>query len=145
VGPRGFIFGARHRRHAVRNVGDQPARVLILSAPSCGPDEMFAELDAATAAGLPEIERLVAICAKYGVAIEQPTDWKENSMLDKARTRVAHLVDLRDAETIDVLGPTIQFLTPPGPSDDDPCVMRGIIPPGVPVPLHSHRDPETFS
>jgi quercetin dioxygenase-like cupin family protein len=28
--------------------------------------------------------------------------------------------------------------------DGDPCVMRGTIPPGVAVPLHSHADPETF-
>ena len=72
VGPGGFFFGARHRRHAIRNVGDQPARVLILSAPSCGLDQMFAELDAATAAGMTKIETLAAICAKYGVAIEPP-------------------------------------------------------------------------
>jgi len=75
VGPGGFFFGARHRRHAFRNVGDQPARVLVLSAPSCGLDQMFAELDAATAtaAGMPEIAKLVAIAAKYGVTIEPPT------------------------------------------------------------------------
>jgi quercetin dioxygenase-like cupin family protein len=66
-------------------------------------------------------------------------------MLDTAlRKRAAHLVDLRDAETINILGPTIQFLTLPEADDNDPCVMRGTIPPGVPVPLHSHRDPETF-
>lgn len=61
----------------------------------------------------------------------------------------AHIVDLRDAEIIDVLGPTIQVLTPvqagdPEMGEDSPCVMRGTIPPGVPVPLHAHRDPETF-
>src|SRR5262245_12848568 len=28
VGPGGFFFGARRRRHAFRNVGDEPARVL---------------------------------------------------------------------------------------------------------------------
>lgn len=72
VGPGGFFFGARHRRHGYRNVGDQPARVLILCVPSCGLDHMFAELDAATAAGMPEIEKLTAICAKYGVIIEPP-------------------------------------------------------------------------
>jgi quercetin dioxygenase-like cupin family protein len=67
-------------------------------------------------------------------------------MLDTAlrKNRTAHLVDLGDAETIDVLGPTIQFLTPPTAGDNEPCVMRGTIPPGVSVPLHSHRDPETF-
>ncbi len=70
VGPGGFFFGARNRRHAVRNVGDQPTRVLVLSAPSCGLDQMFAELDAATANGTPEIGKLAAITAKYGVILE---------------------------------------------------------------------------
>ncbi|HYH90061.1 MAG TPA: cupin domain-containing protein [Solirubrobacteraceae bacterium] len=55
----------------------------------------------------------------------------------------AQLVDPSAVETLDVLGPTIQFLTAP---DDDsaPCVMRGTIPAGIDVPLHSHADPETF-
>lgn len=54
----------------------------------------------------------------------------------------AYLVDPAAVETLDVLGPTVQFLTPP--EDGEPCVMRGTIPPGVVVPLHSHADPETF-
>jgi quercetin dioxygenase-like cupin family protein len=54
------------------------------------------------------------------------------------------LVDLRTVETINVLGPTIQFITSPDGGGDAPCVMRGTIPPGVVVPLHSHADPETF-
>jgi len=73
IEPGGFFFGARGRRHAVRNAGDKPARVLILSAPSCGLDQMFGELDAATAAGVPEFAKLTAICAKYGVIIHPPT------------------------------------------------------------------------
>ncbi len=73
VGPGGFFFAARDRRHAVCNVSDQPARVLILSAPSCGLDQMFAELDAATATGMLRTETVAAICAKYGVIIEPPT------------------------------------------------------------------------
>jgi quercetin dioxygenase-like cupin family protein len=72
VAPGGFFFGARGRRHTFRNVGDKPARVLILSAPSCGLDQMFAELEAATAAGMPEFGKLVAIAGKYGVIIEPP-------------------------------------------------------------------------
>jgi quercetin dioxygenase-like cupin family protein len=72
VAPGGFFFGARGRRHAIRNVGDKPARVLVLSAPSCGLDQMFAELDAATAKGMPEMAKLAAIAAKYGVTIEPP-------------------------------------------------------------------------
>ncbi len=72
VGPGGFFFGARQRRHGYRNVSDQPARVLILSAPSCGLDQMFAELEAATASGTTGLETLAAITARYGVTIEPP-------------------------------------------------------------------------
>jgi quercetin dioxygenase-like cupin family protein len=72
VGPGGFFFGARGQRHAVRNVSDQPTRVLILSAPSVGLDHMFAELDAATTAGVSDLGKLAAIAAKFGVIIEPP-------------------------------------------------------------------------
>ena len=68
----GFFFGARGRRHAFYNAGDEPARLLILSAPSCGLDQMFGELDAAGATGMPEFAKLAAIAAKYGVTIEPP-------------------------------------------------------------------------
>ena len=73
VPPGGFFFGARGRRHAIRNTGDKPARVIVLCAPSCGLDQMFAEFDVAAANGMLEIGKLVAIAAKYGVAIEPPT------------------------------------------------------------------------
>lgn len=67
-----FCFGARGRRHEFRNVSDQLARVLVLSTPSCGLDEMFAELAAATADGMPEIEKLAAITERYGVMLDVP-------------------------------------------------------------------------
>jgi quercetin dioxygenase-like cupin family protein len=70
VGPGGFFFGARGSHHAFRNIGDGPARVLVLSAPSCGLDAMFAELDGATASGMPELGKAAAITARYGVIIE---------------------------------------------------------------------------
>jgi quercetin dioxygenase-like cupin family protein len=73
VGPGGFFFGARHSRHAYRNVGATPARVLVLCAPSCGLDQMFTEFDAAGAAGMPEFAKLMAIAARYGVTIEPPS------------------------------------------------------------------------
>ena len=46
-------------------------------------------------------------------------------------------------ETVNVLGPTVEILTPPG-DDDAPCAMRGAIPAGGTVPLHTHPEPETF-
>ena len=46
--------------------------------------------------------------------------------------------------TLDVFGPTLEFVSGP----DDPAaafwVMRGVVPPGVVVPLHSHDDAEDF-
>jgi hypothetical protein len=62
-----FIFSARRRARRWQ-------RVLILCAPSCGLDQMFAELQAATARGMPEIGLLVAIAAEYAAAIEPPAD-----------------------------------------------------------------------
>ncbi len=49
---------------------------------------------------------------------------------------------VEDVEPIDVLGPTIELLVPG--EHDEPCVMRGTVPPGALAPLHSHPDPETF-
>jgi mannose-6-phosphate isomerase-like protein (cupin superfamily) len=63
-------------------------------------------------------------------------------MADYRSDHSAHLVDLNAARILDVLGPTIQFLT--AIADDAPCIMRGTIPPGATAPLHSHPDPETF-
>ena len=39
-------------------------------------------------------------------------------------------------------GVTVEYLTPL--ADGVPCVMRGTIPPGATVPIHSHEDTETF-
>jgi quercetin dioxygenase-like cupin family protein len=61
-------------------------------------------------------------------------------MMDK---EVARRVDADAIQILDVLGPTIQFLSS-GERENDPCIMRSIIPPGVTVPLHSHPEPETF-
>jgi quercetin dioxygenase-like cupin family protein len=48
------------------------------------------------------------------------------------------------AHTLDVFGPTVEFLRRPDDEDADFCVMRGVVPPGVTVPLHSHDDAEDF-
>jgi mannose-6-phosphate isomerase-like protein (cupin superfamily) len=47
-------------------------------------------------------------------------------------------------DVLDVLGPTIQHLTKLSKSDDDFCVLKGILGTGVTVPLHNHPDRETF-
>jgi len=43
-----------------------------------------------------------------------------------------------------VFGPMVEFLTSPQEAYNDLCVIRGVIPPGVFVPLHSHADTEGF-
>jgi quercetin dioxygenase-like cupin family protein len=45
---------------------------------------------------------------------------------------------------LDVFGPTVEFLTSPQDQHNQPCVIRGVIPPGVFIPLHSHLDTEDF-
>ena len=45
---------------------------------------------------------------------------------------------------LEFFGPTLEFLTSPDDERNDFCVLRGTIPPGVSVPLHSHPDTEDF-
>ena len=55
-----------------------------------------------------------------------------------------HVAEGTSSPTFDVLGPTIEFLTTPDDSGDGFSIMRGVVPPGVVVPLHSHDDAEAF-
>jgi quercetin dioxygenase-like cupin family protein len=41
-------------------------------------------------------------------------------------------------------GTLVEFLTSPDEAGDEICLIRGTIPPGVAVPLHSHPDFELF-
>ena len=43
-----------------------------------------------------------------------------------------------------MLGPTVEFLVLPSESSAGYCIMKGTVPPGVSVPLHSHPDDESF-
>jgi quercetin dioxygenase-like cupin family protein len=45
---------------------------------------------------------------------------------------------------IEVFGPTLELLTDPNEAGAVYSVLKGTIPPGVSVPLHSHADPESF-
>jgi quercetin dioxygenase-like cupin family protein len=57
--------------------------------------------------------------------------------------RTARLVPARSTDVVEILGPTIESLTVPETDEAGPCIMRGTVPSGVFVPLHSHADPET--
>jgi quercetin dioxygenase-like cupin family protein len=71
--------------------------------------------------------------------------FEEHTMSASASNEpIAHVVDLSSAEVFDLFGPTVQFLTAQEVQNSNPCILRGVIPPGGLVPLHSHGDPETF-
>ncbi len=48
------------------------------------------------------------------------------------------------SKIVDVFGPTLEFLTAPQEAHIGFCVLKGVIPPGVSIPLHSHPDTEDF-
>jgi len=49
-----------------------------------------------------------------------------------------------EEQTFIVLGVLLQFLSTPEQVNDQISVMRGMVPSGVVIPLHSHADPEIF-
>jgi quercetin dioxygenase-like cupin family protein len=55
-----------------------------------------------------------------------------------------NLIVEQHQELLEVFGPSVQFLVTPQPTDEAPCVMKGTIPPGVSVPIHSHAGVEAF-
>ena len=82
-------------------------------------------------------------CKRTQQRVTQPMtvrDWAET----RARRFYMQTVQSIEGRTlvVDVLGPTVEFLTPP--SEEVYCVLKGSIPPGMSVPLHSHPEPESF-
>jgi quercetin dioxygenase-like cupin family protein len=55
-----------------------------------------------------------------------------------------NIVVERDCEVLGVFGASLQFLIAPQSRDETPCVLKGTIPPGVCVPIHSHAGIEAF-
>ena len=74
LGPGGFLFAPRNRRHAYRNIGTVAARLLVFAIPGTGLDRMFAAFDAASkrTAHLPAIDTIAAIAEQYGVVVHPP-------------------------------------------------------------------------
>ena len=48
------------------------------------------------------------------------------------------------APLFNVFGPLLRFLVTPAQTSGAFAFMRGIVPPGVAIPLHSHADPEVL-
>ena len=47
-------------------------------------------------------------------------------------------------KVLELFGPTVEILTSPQEIQNDFCMLKGTIPPGGFVPLHSHPDTEDF-
>jgi hypothetical protein len=66
-------------------------------------------------------------------------------MVSKAGTEsFTNIVLERDREALELFGPSVQSLIAPQSSDEAPCVMKGTIPPGVSVSMHSHPEIDAF-
>ena len=66
-------------------------------------------------------------------------------MTDKLHSTVLRqIADGTPSTAVDVFGPTLEFISGPDDPGADFWVMRGVVPPGVVVPLHSHNDAEDF-
>jgi quercetin dioxygenase-like cupin family protein len=74
LGPGGFLFGPRNRRHGYRNVGTATARLLVFAMPGAGLDRMFSAFDAAgkRTGHMPAIDTIAAIAEQHGVVIHPP-------------------------------------------------------------------------
>jgi quercetin dioxygenase-like cupin family protein len=66
--------------------------------------------------------------------------------MEKISTTVTltRVVRKRDCSDFEVLGASIEFLVGPQPGDEAPCILKGTIPSGVVVPVHSHDVIEIF-
>ena len=56
----------------------------------------------------------------------------------------ARVVRKRDCSVFEVLGASIEFLVGSEQGDEAPCILKGTIPSGVVIPLHSHDVIEIF-
>jgi quercetin dioxygenase-like cupin family protein len=54
------------------------------------------------------------------------------------------LIDSNGAPLFNIFGPLLQFLVTPAQTSGAFALMRGIVPRGVAIPLHSHADPEVL-
>ena len=76
----GYAFVPRGTVHAFTNIGDASARLLVLVTPGGIHEQFFAELGEPVAdptvplppAGPPDVARIVAVAAKYGIEILPP-------------------------------------------------------------------------
>jgi quercetin dioxygenase-like cupin family protein len=60
------------------------------------------------------------------------------------RTHMRTITSTEPTQPLDVLGAVVELLTDPALPEAAYCVIKGTIPAGMVVPLHSHPDEESF-
>ena len=60
------------------------------------------------------------------------------------QTILPHIAEMTYGPVLEVFGTTVEILSRPSEEDSALCVMRGVVPAGHVVPLHSHDDAEDF-
>ena len=81
---------------------------------------------------------------RYAFDRRGPPDVPRRGFRREWRAIKRELIMSVPSEILDVLGPRIQFLTELSDNDEDYCLIKGTVPPGVVVPIHSHPERETF-
>jgi quercetin dioxygenase-like cupin family protein len=56
----------------------------------------------------------------------------------------ARVVQECHCSVFEILGASVEFLVGPHPGDESPCILKGTIPSGVLIPMHSHDVIEIF-
>ena len=130
----------RGQAHRLGNVGSVEAEALVLCTPG-GFDGFVRSAARPAQADDPamteaDIARLVQAAPQYGIELLGA------DALSAAASQPAAAP--ATPETLDVFGVSMQLLAELGANDDDVSLMRGQIPPGGVVMLHSHADPELF-
>jgi quercetin dioxygenase-like cupin family protein len=83
AGPGTYIFGPRNIPHGFKVVGDVPARILLLCTPG-GFEQFVVELSEPAPAP-PDMAKLVAMAAKYGIDVHGPLPNQPEVAKDAAR------------------------------------------------------------
>lgn len=71
VGAGGTVFAPRDIPHCYRNTSSKPARMLVFCSPP-GMEDFFSELAREVPSLPPDVAKVVAVCAKYGIEILPP-------------------------------------------------------------------------
>jgi quercetin dioxygenase-like cupin family protein len=86
------------------------------------------------AAKFGELTGIVIVTTRKGMTTE----------IDLCRVMTERNAQMLNSGILDLFGPTIQPVIPLSDGNGGYCLLKGTVPPGIIVPIHSHPDRETF-